>query len=319
MSAIGGYFGLELGVKNTLPAEAVLLNTGRNSLEYILRAKRYKRIHMPYYTCGVLRQPVARLGLEIKNYHINELLEPEIDFSEVLEDEAFLYTNYFGLKDEFIKVISQQGRNVIIDNAQSFYSPPIGGTDTFYSPRKFFGLPDGAYLFTDVKLDENLPVDVSSGRMSHLLKRVDTGAESGYSDFQFNEKDLDNQEIKRMSALTQHLIGALESGNAKKRREQNFSKLHGKLNAINKLNSKLLVRGGTFCYPLLVPDGKQLKKRLIERKIFIPTFWSEVLQDVSERSIEWNLVNNLVCVPIDQRYNENDMGIILKAIEDSGR
>ena len=35
-----------------------------------------------------------------------------------------------------------------------FYAKPIHGNDTFYTCRKFFGVPDGAYLYTDKLLDE---------------------------------------------------------------------------------------------------------------------------------------------------------------------
>ena len=50
--------------------------------------------------------------------------------------------------------------NIIFDNSQAFYSKQYG-TAGIYSPRKFFGLPDGGILCTDLNLEEeyeNCPV-----------------------------------------------------------------------------------------------------------------------------------------------------------------
>ena len=55
--------------------------------------------------------------------------------------EAFLYTNYFGLKQGCVKLLEKKyGDHLIVDNAQAFFAKPIKGIDTFYSARKFFGL-----------------------------------------------------------------------------------------------------------------------------------------------------------------------------------
>ena len=57
MSAIGGYFELELNKQGEYHQDAIRLNTGRNALEYIILANNYKKIYIPYITCAVLLQP----------------------------------------------------------------------------------------------------------------------------------------------------------------------------------------------------------------------------------------------------------------------
>lgn len=44
---------------------------------------------------------------------------------------------------------------IILDNTQSFFQKPISGIDTIYSCRKYFGVPDGAYLSTNILLMMN--------------------------------------------------------------------------------------------------------------------------------------------------------------------
>ena len=54
MKEIGGYFELELHKGGHYHPDALHLNTGRNCFEYILRAKGYKKVYIPYYTCCLL-------------------------------------------------------------------------------------------------------------------------------------------------------------------------------------------------------------------------------------------------------------------------
>lgn len=175
--AIGGYFELELSKGEHYHKGALRLNTARNCLEYIMLAREYVKVYIPYYTCEVMLQPFHKYHIAYEFYQINEFLEPTV-IKPLRKDEAFLYTNYFGVKQSCVKKLSSiYGKRLIVDNAQAFYAPRIDGIDTFYSPRKFFGVSDGAYLYTDCLLSENFPQDKSSDRMRHLLLRIEDGAE----------------------------------------------------------------------------------------------------------------------------------------------
>ena len=55
--AIGGYFELELSKGEHYHKGALRLNTARNCLEYIMLARKYAKIYIPYYTCEVMLQP----------------------------------------------------------------------------------------------------------------------------------------------------------------------------------------------------------------------------------------------------------------------
>ena len=143
MKEIGGYFELELHKGGHYHPDALYLNTGRNCFEYILRAKGYKKVYIPYYTCEVMLEPLRKCGVKWEFYHINEDFEPLISYS-LATDEAFLYTNYWGLKQACVKRLAERyGKQLIVDNAQAFFASPIEGVDTFYSARKFFGVPMG--------------------------------------------------------------------------------------------------------------------------------------------------------------------------------
>ena len=173
MKASGGYFELELHKGKHYHDNAKRLNTARNCFEYVLRARHYRKVYFPYYTCEVMLEPINKLGIDYEFYHINELLEPVL-LPGLKANEAFLYTNYFGLKQSCVKRLADMyGNRLIVDNAQAFYAEPLSGIDTFYSARKFFGLGDGAYLYTDKDLQKDFEQDNSYDTLTHLLKRVD--------------------------------------------------------------------------------------------------------------------------------------------------
>lgn len=312
MESIGGYFELELRKGEHYHKDAIRLNSGSNCFEYILRARKYKKVYVPYYTCHVIYDVAQRQGVEMAYYQINEQLEP-IELPELKAHEAFLYTNYYGLKQSYVERLAEQyGKRLIVDNAQAFYAKPIAGVDTFYSPRKFFGVPDGGYLYTDAVLNEEFSQAESMQRMTHLLKRIEQGAEAGYADYQLEEETLDGSPIERMSKLTDALLRSIDYEKIAQQRISNYKVLEeqlGKTNAIHLTFSQCDV---PMVYPYLTQDAT-LKQQLINHKIFVATYWPNV--DAYE-NYEATLKTNLLPLPIDQRYGIGELHSILNALNE---
>jgi len=304
---------LELNTGKEFHDNAIRLNTGRNALEYILKANGFSKIYLPFFICDAVLQPIKKHNIDVIFYTIDEQLEPVFNYETIEEKSAFLYVNYFGLKDLFVQTLPAKCKNLIIDNSQSFFSKPLPGTDTFYSARKFFGVPDGAYLYSNRKLDSTFERDESFERASHLLKRVDVDAETGFNDFRNNEAKLENQEIKQMSSLSKALLSGIDYQNAIQRRTENFDHLHASLKKLNKFKVK---RG--LGVPMVYPfwnSNSDLKKTLLAQKIYTPTYWENVKAWVEEESLEYKIVDEVVYLPIDQRYIVVDMDIILKSVQ----
>ena len=314
MKEIGGNFELELHKGGHYHPDALHLNTGRNCFEYILRAKGYKKVYIPYYTCEVMLEPLRKCGVKWEFYHINEDFEPLTSYS-LATDEAFLYTNYWGLKQACVKRSAERyGKQLIVDNAQAFFASPIEGVDTFYSARKFFGVPDGAYLYTDKFLNVELEQDVSCQRCEHLLRRIDEGAERGYEAFRRNDDALNNQPIKKMSQLTESILMGVDYKIVVEQRRGNFNYLHSFLGKRNRLNLETLKDEKVpMIYPFFV-QNIDIRKKLIANKIFVATYWPNVFSWTVADSVEHGFADYLIPLPIDQRYGEDDIERILKII-----
>lgn len=317
MSAIGGFFELELSSGKEYHQDAIRLNTGRNAFEYVLLAKNYKKVYLPYYTCSVIMEPINKLGLEYEFYRIDDKLKALYDFASIDSKGVFVYNNYFGLCDANVNEVASKCKNLIVDNSQAFFSKPLIAVDTFYSARKFFGVPDGAYLYTDKLLENNLEIDYSSDRFSHLIGRIESGAEKTYQKFRENDEKLSWQPIKQMSQITQLLLKNINYSKVAETRKKNFQLLHDKLVTKNRLKINIDCFSTPMIYPFL-SSNPYLRERLIQNRVFIGQYWPNVLKWCNKDMIEYKIAKDLLALPIDQRYSHKEMKIILKIILDYG-
>ena len=106
MEEIGGYFHLELNrICNFSHYGGILLNSGRCSFEYILMQLSVKKIFLPFYTCEVVLEPILRRGIKYEFYGIDSNLEIQ-DCLKLGDGDYVLYTNYFGIKDYYVKQLA---------------------------------------------------------------------------------------------------------------------------------------------------------------------------------------------------------------------
>lgn len=318
--AIGGYFELELSDRGHFPHEdGYCVNSGRNALELILRHIRHiSRLWIPYYTCDVILEPVTKLGIQYSFYHVNQDLELSNEL-DLQAGEYILLTNYFGIKDRYVSdMASKYGERLIVDNSQAYFSEPLEGIKTFYSPRKFVGVPDGGIaIIPGTEIDMSAyEQDYSYDRCSHLLKRIDLGATEGYTDFKKNCQLLNNQPVRRMSKLTESLLRSMDFDLIKKRRLRNIYYLHKNLGNKNLLNcaEECMDSSAPLVYPFISSfDNSRVRQFLIKHKIFIATYWPNV---ISEKSafIERSLVNDILPLPCDQRYSIVKLNKLLSII-----
>lgn len=318
MDAIGGYFELadyEQGTGFPLQ-DGILLNTGRNALEYILHCiGEIKGVYLPYYTCDVVLEPLKKLHIPYTFYHINAKFEMVEDI-QPLAGEYIITNNYFGVKDAYIELLAgKYGGHLIVDCAQAFFAKPIPGIKSFYSTRKYVGVADGGVAYgVDGKYSLLYDEDDSTLHNSHLLIRKEHGAEAGFKDYQQNETKLDNQSIRRMSRNTRDILWHINYSKVVSKRRENYSYLHSVLKEKNFLQ---LPEIDTFACPMVFPfvtrNDRNLRKELIDKKVFVAKYWPNVHQ-LNGYETEYDLATRIVPIPIDQRYGKEEMNNIIDII-----
>lgn len=309
MREIGGYIELDTYRGNMLYDDGIKLNCGRCALDYVIRTKKIKKLYVPKFMCNSNDNVLRRNDVEVKYFSIGKDFKPIIENRK--EDEWLYLVNYYGqLSNEYIVTL---GNNVIVDNAHAYFQKNIDGYITIYTCRKFFGVTDGAILYSDGQLGE-LEQDISFNRMNFLLGRYEKNASEFYSEYTINNDIFMDEPIKKMSKLTENLLHGIDYNFVKEKRTENFNYLHKRLKDINKLF--LNIPEGAFMYPLYIYNGAEVRERLQQLKIYVPILWPDVFASCTENELEYDMAKNILPLPVDQRYTIYDMDYMIKNIFD---
>lgn len=288
----------------------VRLNSGRAAIYHAIKAYDCKTVYLPYYQCGTVKEFLNRKNIEVKFYMLDDAFAPILETNDV--NTAVVLVNYYGIFSvSHMKKIAEKYNNVIIDNSQSFFSKPIGCCLNVYSARKFFGVPDGAYVIGKPYMNDAdmYQKDYSSDTSLFLLQRIEYGCEGkAYKNRTVNEERLDNSDVLYMSDLTHRLLDGIDYENAIKKRIENFETAHNLLGNENKIDVKKYFDG--TCVPMVYPfvcEREELLDFLIKHKHFQGRWWSYLVKLMPEDSIEYKLSKFMVPITIDQRYDKNQI------------
>ena len=308
---IGGYFEFETLINNEYHVNALRFSSARNCLRYIIKKRDIKKIYIPIFLCDVVRESCKKDNVQIEYYSVDANFHPILDN---IDWGGYVYiVNYFGLlSNKTLQDFSNKYKNIIIDNTHAFFQKNIKNADTIYNCRKYFGVPDGAYLYTKLKLDNNIDTGLSQDRFEHLIGRYENNASDYYKSFSLADETFKNEQILRMSKITKNILGAIDYKKVKALRQDNFRYLEKNLKTLNKLN--LHNHKCNYMYPLYISNGRSLREYLIKHKVYVPLLWHNVLKDIQKDSIEYNFANDIVHLPIDQRYTIEDMKKIVDLI-----
>ncbi len=318
---MGGFFGLELGAGTPYPhpesPHCACVSSGRAAFECLLKGypTPLKRVHIPRFTCDTVLEPLHRLGLEPVRYSCDEQLTPLLP-EQLRAEDAVLLTNYFGLTGKQVTRtttrLQQQGVPVFVDATTAFFATPQPGVPTFYSPRKFMGVTDGGMACAPYTIPLPEEEDFSAPRARVLTERLAHGAIATLPASEAAENAL-HAHPRRMARFTRALLAGMDYNRMADQRCRNYRQLHAVLAPLNHLSLPAEPPGAPMCYPFVsaIPG---LRDALIDSGVALPLFWPEVLEHCPPDSAEARLTRRLLPLPLDQRYNEEDMARLLRLI-----
>lgn len=276
-----------------------------------------RKVLLPRYQCETVRNFLLKKGIETAYYHIGEDMLPLAENRE--PDITIVLVNYFGLiPASVLEAFVQANRNVIIDNTQGFYQPNISGAYSVYSPRKFFGVPDGCYVIgpdADRYLEE-YGQDSSASSASFLLTRIESGGDTNYDQYQESENRLDRSDILRMSRLTRALLDNIDYISIRQKRQRNYDYAVNVFRGVNQLPVSLLERKKAqvpMVYPLLIAR-EELRYILKENHVFVGQWWKYLLGELDVVQLERRLSLYMLPIQIDQRYGPEEIDYVAELI-----
>jgi len=299
----------------------------------LARQLKPRRVWLPTYLCQSIIKAIETNKSEIAFYPIdNSLNLLSTSWMEDLDQtDLIIFIDYFGFPfdPDVVKQMQKKGIKVVRDASQALLSKSATKTDfTVYSPRKFFGVPDGGILTSGEQGLGNVgrlnppPKDwwLRSVHSGKLRRRFDLeGGENLWFPV-FREVE-SNAPIGpyRMSDLSERLLRCCVDVNVTcQRRRENYHYLASHLRHIAifpDLPDTVVPLG----FPVCVQDRDKVRRHLIENNIFPPVHWE--LEGVVPKTYiqSHNLSKSIMTLPCDQRYETKHMQRIVEHIQSARR
>ncbi len=311
-STVGGFFGLELPtLGGALPPEnATLLRSGRACLRAILELKRPQRLFVPFYVCDAAWAPARALGFDLHFYPLDQALRPILP--TIGEHDAVVVVDYFGLCADAAAPLAFLGDRLIIDQTHALFAEGPAEVWRFTSARKWFGVPDGAFL-SGPRAIAAPAANWSQGVPTHLVERQWGNAATAYQAYTTAEAAFGN-EVEPISTSSVALLRGVDVELVRRARRQNFAHLHSRLADRNQLLLPLGATDVPFCYPFL-PSRQVSRAELASKGVFVPQFWADCIERRDD-AFAWEILlsERLLPLPIDHRYGEQEMNRVAELI-----
>ena len=286
-------------------------NTAKAAIKLIKATVNMDSILIPYYLCPNVISELKKNFTHITFYHIDHNLLPLV---EVQSDTLIYIVDYFGIKDYAINRFIKKHKSTyfIVDNAHAFFNKPIlrNNVFTIYSCKKFFGVPDGAYLISKIPIKQIYEKTFAAAHADYLLQSLEQGTNSCYE----RKKHIDdflNENYGGISLLAEILLNTIDYRAVKRIRKKNFALYHKAFKSINKIKCE----SGSipYIYPLNV--GKNIKQKLVEQRIYVPTLWKQLIHHDFSSKIEYDFAENTIFLPADQSYVKKDIMYIIQIVK----
>lgn len=319
-------------------SDFVWMSTGRSAIKFVIKTIEerdsliLKRVLLPSFTCHTVIEPFIEAGYQIEYYEVDESIRFNIEdiCKKVNETKSgiVLFHRYYGFNTmtgdvQFIDKMRKGGIIFIEDCTQCLYSS-FRKLDVDYivgSIRKWLGTPDGGFAVCregqfsekpsryDVSL-EKAKVLASTQKYNYLFKNI--GSKDIFLQYYSYAEDVLNKQndfftIGKISAQIQ---STLDIENLIDSRRDNYKTLLKNViynEEVKPLFTELSNIIVPLYFPIIVKERQQLQAKLAQNSIYAPIVWPrpECLKKVNY-SAEY-LYNHLLCIPIDQRYGEEEM------------
>lgn len=320
----------------------VFFKSGRNAIKALCQILSCeKRVALPAYTCSTVIDPFISEGWQVSFYRIKKDMTVDLDSLMELVFEkkpsAVLVHSFFGLDtlgtdSEWIEGLKRKGIIIIEDMTQSLFSPHRLENADYYvsSLRKFFAIPDGGVLFSSRTLDRLCDISISDSSIADTaLKAFNLKAEyfvSGNLEIkqqfreayqQLNSLISDNSNISDISNVSLSILAGVDVKNMAKHRRENYLRIEERINHVEPVLKCSLGDSVPLYYPVYVEgERKELQEYLASRNIYCPVIWPRPNAVTSlDKNLEY-MYENMLCIPIDQRYSSVDMDRIVSSIEE---
>lgn len=328
-------------INNFNNEEGIFLDGGQSSLHYIykkLNLIKDEYVIMPSYLCPSMLIGLKTLNISYDFYSINKDLSIDINSIKNLIEEkkvrAVLFINYFGFYHNketlnYLKQLSENGILLIEDAVQMLWfkkSKNFIGDFVFNSYRKFLSI-DGSVLLCKGYLEYVSTQESTYSKTISDARQLKTEFING--NFNNEEEFLkiyakaeneyyENIIPRTMIFKNKELLNNCDERLIKCIRIENFKFLEGKLKFIKEIKplfDSVNIIDAPLGYPIFSKNRDALRNFLKKHNIFAPIHWNIKNEVWAENYKDSMFIsNNILTIPIDQRYGYEDMIKIVQVI-----
>lgn len=320
------------------------LRSGREAL-YLVALNRIDpeespTVLMPAYCCRSMVDPFLKAGWNVAYYPLNENLTVKLevvkDLFTAVRPKAFLSMNYYGAAStktalEWIK--SSHPDCICIED----FSHCTFSLDWIYNPmvdyyvssiRKSIGVCDGAVIISKEPLDESVVItgttefvvdrEVSQWEKARYHFTKDQAVKEAYlARLRKQEGALDHSEgVYRISGMGKTQLDSVNGAEIRFARQKNMehilSLLGGKIEVVPDIEKSL--EGAPFSFPILVKDRDEVQRQLRDKGVYAPVLWPIPLEARAICPVSARMADQMLSIPIDQRYGYDDIEDIARIV-----
>lgn len=284
-----------------------------------------KRVMLPEYTCDTVVAPFRELGYDYTFFPICKDLTIDItkawEIFSACKPNIIVVHPYFGMdltkaELEMLEEMHRNGCEVVLDLTQCLFSKMRLPFIKYYvgSIRKWFAIPDGAFLETNDTVD--MPSAFNDDIVALQTKAMTLRAryfETGDTDTKMESIRLSHEVEELMTRpINPHLMASSskdilcgeDAEKEQKIRMENYRCLYEGLKDakdveliadINRLTTAPLF------FPFRVKDVPAMQKKLAQQGIYARLIWEEK--------------DRILTITVDSRYDRKDMERVLKMIK----
>lgn len=321
-----------------------LLSSGRGAQKLIIdtikdsSVLKTNVVLIPPFTCYTVVLPFVNAGFHVETYDVDAQLNTTPDMLEAAikkyEPAIVLIHGYYGRNtlrncEEIIQKFSGEIW-FIEDRTQTLYSnyKELPVHFVLASLRKWAGLMEGG-----IAISKSIPFRINPANEDG--KVVETKKEASYLKYyymtegqgeksKFREKYIQAEntlheecELYKMSTLSQSIQAHLNLMELKSNRRKNYNYLNDALAEFKSVKTFFgeMKDGEVPLYiPLLCNKREELQNALREKDIYAPFIWPKDYEDLQVCSVADYIYDRVICIPIDQRYDIDDMRRVVAVI-----